>query len=225
MHLPKKCFSFPIAVSVFLLASLSASAQELGYGFRAGINFPSYAFSDGFSSSSTVNFQVGAFVDVPLAGNFLSLQPGLSLQGKGAADGEWFFNVREPNDPALDDFKQNTMWLDIPVNLIGKLQMPMGGFVFAGVGPYLGFGLSGKNTIDGADLTGEWPDFKFGKDNSLGGLDYGVNFSLGYQLPLGIHLVGGYGLGLADLAPEGHTPNYGYEQRNRVWSVGLGYAL
>ncbi|RQP16863.1 MAG: hypothetical protein EAS52_10520, partial [Parapedobacter sp.] len=136
--LKKRFYFFSIVPAVFLLASLPTFAQELGYGFRAGINFPNYAISDGFSASSTVNFQVGAFVDLPLAAGFLFLQPGLSLQGKGAAGGEWFFNSREPNDPALDDFKQNTMWLDIPVNIVGKLQMPAGGFVFAGVGPYLG---------------------------------------------------------------------------------------
>ncbi len=166
-------------------------------------------------------------MDVPLAGDFLSLQPGLSLQGKGGADGDWFFLSLEPNDPVLDEFKQNTMWLDIPVNLIGKLQMPMGGFVFAGVGPYLGFGLSGKNKLGDTPLSGSAGDqvFQFGKDNSLRGLDCGVNFSLGYQLPLGIHLMGGYGLGLADLTPTGNELGYSYTQKNRVWSIAVGYAL
>src|SRR5690606_31462565 len=110
MHLPKKHFSFPsIAVSLFLLASLPGFAQEMGYGFRAGVNFPTYSFSNGFSAKFTVTFQIGAFVDVPLAGNFLSLQSGLSLQGKGGADGDWFFLPLEPNDPALDEFNQHTM--------------------------------------------------------------------------------------------------------------------
>ena len=177
MHLPKKCSAvLSMVVCALLLASLPAFTQEMGYGFRAGVNFPGYSFSEGVSSKSTVNFQVGAFVDVPLVDDFLSLQPGLSLQGKGAADGDWFFNTQQPNDPALDDFKQNTMWLDIPVNLIGKLHMPTGGFVFAGVGPYLGFGLSGKNK-------------------------------------------------LGDLAPEDPTLNYSYTQKNRVWSIAIGYAL
>ncbi|SFC04011.1 Outer membrane protein beta-barrel domain-containing protein [Parapedobacter composti] len=224
MHFSKKdFFRLFLAIAAFALGS-PAFAQELGYGFRAGVNFPSYSLSNNFSAGSTVNFQVGAFVDVPLVGDFLSLQPGLSLQGKGAAGGEWFFNAGEPNDPALDDFKQNTMWLDIPVNVVGKLQIPAGGFVFAGLGPYLGFGLSGKNTIDGEEITEQGSGFKFGRDDSLRGLDYGVNFSLGYQLPLGVHLVGGYGLGLANLAPRNEF-NYNHTQKNSVWSISLGYSL
>jgi len=195
-------------------------AQQVGYGFRAGANFPSYALSDGHTTSSTVNFQLGAFVDVPLVGGYLSLQPGLSLQGKGAK-GDWLFNPSEPNDPAFAGFKQNTMWLDVPVNLTGKLHTADGGFVFAGIGPYLGFGLNGKHKLDDVVFDDEGFAFAFGKDKSLRGLDYGVNFNLGYQLPFGLHLYGSYGLGLADLAPS----ETGYTQKNRVLSVGLGYAL
>src|SRR5690606_28275923 len=156
----------------------------------------------------------------PLVGDYLSLQPGLSLQGKGAK-GDWLFNLSEPNDPAFAGFKQNTMWLDVPVNLTGKLHTANGGFVFAGIGPYLGFGLSGQHKLDDVVFDDEGFAFAFGKDKSLRGLDYGVNFTLGYQLPFGLHLYGSYGLGLADLAPS----ETGYTQKNRVLSVGLGYAI
>lgn len=220
----KRYLTVPVFATMLSSVLLSVSAQELGYGFRAGVNFPNYALSGRFGSDRTVNFHVGGYVDIPLAGDFLSLQPGLSLQGKGAAGGDWFFNTTEPNDPMFADFKQHTMWLDVPVNIVGKLRMPAGGFAFAGVGPYLGFGLSGKNMLDGKEMDGQGPGFKFGKDGSLRGLDYGVNLSLGYQLPFGLQIIGGYGLGLADLAPE-NGMNYGYEQYNRVWSIGLGYAF
>lgn len=42
-------------------------AQQVGYGFRAGANFPSYSLPDGSSISGTLNFQLGAFLDVLLS--------------------------------------------------------------------------------------------------------------------------------------------------------------
>lgn len=46
-------------------------AKLVGYGFPSGVNFPSYSLSDGSStSSSTVNFQLVAFVDVLLVGDY-----------------------------------------------------------------------------------------------------------------------------------------------------------
>ena len=214
---------FTLAVIFVFSNCMPSLAQQLGYGFRAGANFPSYSFSDGSTTSSTVNFQLSAFVDVPLVGNYLWLQPGLSLQGKGAK-GDWFLNPLEPNDPAFSESKQNTMWLDVPVSLTGKLYTANGGFAFAGVGPYLGFGLSGQNKIGDRVLEDGGPAFAFGKDKSLRGLDYGVNFTLGYQLPFGLHLYGSYGLGLANLAPSDAIDD-AYTQKNRVLSVGLGYAI
>ena len=219
---PRYHFCFSVVVVSCLLASYSQPlrAQQLGYGFRAGVNFPGYSLSSG-SSRSTVNFQVGAFAEVPLAGDYLSLQPGLTLQGKGAK-GDWFFGFspNDPHDPALTKFQQHTMWLDIPVNLLGKLRTSVAGFAFAGIGPYLGIGLSGKHKIGDTALEDNGTAFAFGKDKSLRGLDFGMNFTLGYQLPLGLQLYGSYGLGLVNLSPSD-----AYTQKNKVWTIGLGYSL
>jgi len=213
---------FALTIIYAVSNCIPAFAQQMGYGFQAGVNFPSYSISNG-TTNSTVNFQVGAFVDVPLVGDYLSLQPGLALQGKGAK-GDWFFDSGEPNDPAFAGSKQNTMWLDVPVNLTGKLHMACGGFAFAGIGPYLGLGLSGQNKVGDMEIEDGDGAFAFGKDKSLRGMDYGVNLTLGYQLPFGLHLYGSYSVGLANLAPSNATADT-YTQKNRVLSVGLGYAI
>ena len=197
-----------------------AQGQPLGFGVKAGVNFPKYNYSGSNSTietSSATSFHVTAFLDAPLVGNYLYVQPGVSLQGKGAkfAEGTAF-----GNDISVT---QNTMWVEVPVNLVAKLPTGLAGQVFVGAGPYVGFGLSGKNKVSGGNgNSDEFGDFKFGNDEDLKGTDFGLNFIAGYQLGSGLMIHGGYGLGLTNLTPDGGG---NLKTTNRVWTVGLGFAL
>lgn len=188
-----------------------AQTQEIGYGIKAGVNLPTYHFSNGNFSDETesaTNFHVTAYMDAPLSPMF-SIQPGISLQGKGA----------KLMDNDLGELKQNTMWIEVPVNAVAKFPAGEGNF-FLGAGPYAAFGISGKNTYEG-----DWGeierDFDFGSDATQKGTDFGVNFQAGYQLSSGLTLGAGYGLGLSDIAPD----NANYKQTNRVLSFSVGFAL
>ncbi|MGK6350791.1 porin family protein [Parapedobacter sp. DT-150] len=204
-------------VAVGLSVGAFAQSQSLGYGFKAGVNFPSYNFSGDNSTTETstsTNFHVTGYLDAPLS-NYLYVQPGISLQGKGAKFNEFVINGN------TYEFTQNTMWLEVPVNLVAKLPTGASGNFFVGAGPYAGFGLSGKNKFSGDGGSIESDDFEFGDDGDLKGFDFGLNFLAGYQLTNGLFVHGGYGLGLTNLSPgDGDV-----KQTNRVWSVGLGFAL
>lgn len=204
------------AFSLLFACGAFAQSSSLGFGLKAGVNFPSYNFSGTNSSYETnpaTNFHITAFLDAPLGGRFLSLQPGISLQGKGA----------ELASGSLGTVTQNTMWLEIPVNLVAKVPVGMGNF-FVGAGPYVGFGLSGKNRYDSEWASAE-TDFDFGKDGTLKSTDFGVNIIAGFQLGGGLMIHGGYGMGLSDI--RGSNNEYFSEDRltNRVWTVGLGFGL
>jgi hypothetical protein len=201
--------------AVVLLAA-GAQAQSLGYGLKAGVNFPSYSYgnSDDLSDTkSTVNFHVTGYLDAPLTSNFY-IQPGVSLQGKGA-------KLVESSALGGSEITQNTMWLEVPVNFVGKFPAGTGNF-FVGAGPYLGFGLSGKNkySTDGGNAVTE-REFEFGKDNTLKGTDFGVNFLAGYKLSNGLLLNAGYGLGLTNIAGDGNV--WSDDIKNRGFSVGIGF--
>lgn len=196
-----------------------AQGQPMGFGIKAGVNFPKYNFSGGSNTVETdasTNFHVTAFLDAPIFTDYLYVQPGLSLQGKGAKFAEGSF--------VGEDFRvtQNTMWLEVPVNIVAKAPTGQMGHLFVGAGPYLGFGLSGKNKLSGENSSTDLGDFKFGNDEDQKGLDFGLNFIAGYQLNSGLIIHGGYGLGLTNLAPNGSGD---VKQTNRVWTVGLGFAL
>jgi len=204
--------------TVILTAALAASAQQFGYGIRGGVSIPSYS-SGSNSSKSTVNFHVTGYLDAPIASNF-SIQPGISLQGKGAK----FAEVSLGNSDY--ELKQNTMWLEIPVNLVGKFPVGGVGHFFLGAGPYVSFGLSGKNKLDRNNSDGNTNlvdlDFDFGSDKTLKGTDFGLNFMTGYQFSNGFLIHGGYGLGLTNIAGR---QNLSGDIKNRVWTVGIGFGI
>lgn len=205
---------FLATAAMFLAIGVFAQGQPLGFGLKAGVNFPKYNFSGSksdYETNSTTNFHVTAFLDAPLSSNF-SVQPGISLQGKGA----------ELHSSELGTYKQNTMYIEVPVNFAVKFPVQNAGNFFLGAGPYVAFGISGKNKYD-SDWGSTKTDFEFDKDGTLKGTDFGVNFMGGFQLANGFLIHGGYGLGLTDI--RGSNNEYFPEDRltNRVWTVGLGF--
>jgi len=209
-----KKFTLTVMIALFIVGGAKA---QLGYGLKAGLNFPSYNIENSDSeTNSTTNFYVTGYLDAPVANNVF-IQPGVSLQGKGAK----LMSASWGNENA--EITQNTMWLEIPVNVVGKFDAGMGK-VFLGAGPYASFGLSGKNKFSSSVTDDYQEDFKFGKDNTLKGTDFGLNFLAGYEFENGIHIHGGYGLGLTNIAGKQIEKSTG-DIKNRVWSVGIGFSM
>ncbi len=203
-----------LTLSAAFLLAVGAQAQ-VGFGLKAGANFPSYSYGDSDELSdtkSTVNFHVTGYLDAKVASGFY-IQPGISLQGKGA-------KLVESSILGGSEITQNTMWLDVPVNFVGKFPLVVGN-LFVGAGPYVGFGLSGKNkySVNEGSTTSE-SEFEFGKDNTLKGTDFGVNFLAGFKLGNGLLLNANYGLGLTNIA--GSNNIWSDDIKNRGFSVGIG---
>lgn len=189
------------------LAQTTTTLSPIKWGLKAGVNFPKYDIqvdNGDVETDATTNFHVTGFIDAPIARNF-SVQPGLSLQGKGAE--------------FSDNNEQNTMWLEVPVNLVGTL--PVGrANLFLGAGPYAAFGIAGENEVGDVDT-----DVDFGDEatDDLKGTDFGLNFMGGIRMNSGLMVGAGYGLGLTDLRPTGEGGNG--KVTNRVWSVSLGWSF
>lgn len=202
-----------------VLFGLGAFAQApIGYGIKAGVNLPNYHYSNNNNTADTkssTNFHITGYLDAPISSNFY-IQPGISLQGKGAKFAQYEFAGKEYK------ITQNTMWIEVPVNAVAKFYTGDAGNFYIGAGPYAAFGISGKNKITTGDQSTDLENFKFGKDEDQKSFDAGVNFLAGYQLSSGLTLGAGYGLGLADIAPNGSGS---VKQNNRVLSFSVGFAL
>lgn len=106
------------------------------------------------------------------------------------------------------------MYLEVPLNFVYYLSVGQVGNVFAGAGPYAGYGLRVK-TKEGADS--ESGSFK---DAEMKPFEAGLNFLLGFKLNSGLLINGGYGLGLTKINDDGDS-----KSKNRVFSVGIGFQI
>lgn len=193
--------------AAFLLAA-GAQAQT-SWGLKAGVNLNKISNYQSNQSNAT-SFHVTGFADIPVAPSF-SIQPGVSLQGKGTKYEATVAGV-------TGEATLNTMSIEIPVNAV--YYIPAGtGDVFLGAGPYIGFNVSGKakGSVDGNEFINH--DLKFsGDDKDLNIIDAGINFLGGYKFGNGLLLNAGYGLGLSNL-----NPHNGDSFSNRVLSFGVGF--
>lgn len=202
-----------LSLGAALLVVTGAQAQT-GYGLKAGVNLGKY--SDlGSNQKTNTSFYVTGYADLPVSPNF-SIQPGVSLQGKGTKFSTTYGNVADIQ------VTRNVMSIEIPVNAVYYIPTGESGKVFVGAGPYIGFNVAGKDKVntDIAGFTGEKSTtLKLSGDNKdLNVIDAGLNFMLGYKFNNGFLLNGGYNLGLTNIV-AGADKNIS----NRVWQFGVGF--
>ena len=206
---------------VALGVSAGAFAQEMSYGVKAGVNLGKYSNTpDMVKDYQQMNpsFYVTGYADLPVAPQF-SIQPGLSLQGKG--------NKLKYDGNSLDGSSAtNVMALEIPVNAVYYIPTGMNGSVFVGAGPYAAYSLSGKvknkGSIGDFGTSGDYDLDLGGDDKDQKPFDFGLNFMLGYKLASGFTINAGYGLGLSNLSPVDNSDS---KFSNRVLSFGVGFQL
>lgn len=205
-----------LILAVATIFSGAAMAQQK-MGLKVGVNMPKYSFgapnANNSSTGKTTNFHVTGYLDAPISTNF-SIQPGISLQGKG---GKYVDNTNY-------EVEQNTMWIEVPVNLLIKAPVGAGNNLFFGGGPYGALAIAGQNKTVINNTTSK-TDMKFGNKSgdNLKGTDLGLNLLAGFQLNSGLNLGAGYGLGLTDLRPNG-SGGQG-KQTNRVLSFSAGFSF
>ncbi len=212
----------------FLIGSAAfaqtSSVSPVKWGLKAGVSLPKYHFTntdgDDLESEANTNFHVTGYADIPVTNGF-SFQPGISLQGKGG---------KQTSSVLNGEAKDNSLYIEIPVNLVGKLPLGATGTnLYLGAGPYAAFAVSGERKVSGnlGEAYAEGTrDLSYGDDASENDLkrgDFGVNFIGGVQLNSGFNVGAGYGLGLSDLRPGGEGGNG--KVTNRVLSFSVGYSF
>lgn len=199
-------------------AQTTNTATTTRFGLKGGVNLPKYKYVNDDQNTSTetettVNFNLTGYADIPV-GSYFSVQPGLSLQGKGA----------KYYESGNNKIEENVLAIEVPVNLL--VNLPAGpGKIYLGGGPYAGFNVSGQLKGTSGSATAE-RDLKIGNDSGddIKALDFGFNVLAGYQLSSGLNFGAGYGFGLTNLTPTS-TSNTNMEKNNRLWSFTVGYAF
>lgn len=193
----KKVF---LAIVLFLsIGAIGVNAQIISLGIKAEANGSNFLLSDmsGAKSMMGTGGTFGGFIKLDLLDN-LALQP------------EILFNYQTSKIKVSDvknDFEY--MGLEIPVYVMGQWTVSSGHRFFAGVGPYVGFGLSAKYKD---------PDINLYDSDEFQRLDFGAKAMIGFEFANGIQINAGYKLGLLNLKKEGDG-----KMLTEVMSLGVGY--
>ena len=226
-------------ISTLIALSVQTQAQ-VKFGVKAGLNLnnisQNFKESDWeFDTKMRLAYNIGATVDFSLT-DAMSLQSGLSLTSKG-------FNIDLNEDSGEGEsiegyYNYILNYLEIPIHIAYKIN----DFQIC-VGPYLAFGIGGKNkwdytfTYDGGSVSdkGEYklkPIFGEVKEGDLGddeyaytAFDYGLGFGVGYQAgPVLVNT--GYSLGLGNITPSYEGSDFDpkdFKMSNRVITLSVSY--
>ena len=228
----RKLVLFSIA---FLSILANTNGQKSSLILRGGVNLANVTISENGridDAKTLTSFQAGFIGDISL-GQFVSLQPGLIVTGKGSKT-----QSGETSDANYFKATSNPIYLEIPLNLVFKFGANNGPNFFAGAGPYLAMGIAGKNKTEGkffgtafsSENNIEWSNddpttLNYEEGVGFGIMkrfDYGLNGTAGIDLKKAVLSVN-YGLGLAKL--QSGSENSDDNNKHRVLSFTVGFKL
>ncbi len=190
-------------------AGLTASAQEVTWGVKAGANISNFkAKEGGFSSTndSKVGFHVGAFLDWGLSQSFY-IQPGLYFSQQGSK-----------NDAGGVDVKMNASYLKLPILASYRINLSGENIrLHINAGPYVAYGLGGK--ID--DGTSKVDTFG---DDGLKRFDAGLSVGLGVNFNK-FYVGGGYDFGLANIVDKDYFGGNDAKMKSQNWNITVGFTF
>ncbi len=226
---------------ILLLFILSSSikltfAQAIKFTITAGVNESTVSKvpddfireiavpGETFPNSKLLGFHLGIFAAYSVGK--ISIQPGLLYTTKGgipySVSGSFIINDYYTRKDVL-----RLNYVEIPLNVLYNI--PIGaGKVFIGGGPYIGIGISGKETYAITDISyGETSVNKGNKNITYGsgyddlkGTDFGLGAKLGFALKQGWLISFDYEYGLTNLSNDPR-----YNGGNKVVSLSLGYSF
>ncbi len=223
-----KTLFFTLVFSAFFI---TVQAQVL----KGGVNLANVTITndgDIDENNSLFSFQLGLSGDIKLT-DMLYFQPGILFTGKGSKT-----ESGDPNSSTWFRATSNPFYAEIPVNLVIKTPGKSLRF-FAGAGPYLAIGITGKNKVEGeffntpfsSEDNIEWSNDDPSTLNYEEGAGYGImkRFDYGLNALAGIEFSKStislnYGFGLAKLQ-SGSNSSADDRNKHRVLSLVLGLKL
>jgi hypothetical protein len=200
--------------TLLLIALSRTNAQSFRWGINAGAvmaQVHTVADNDKENSDSRWGFNAGIMADLNIGKNF-SFQPGLSFLQKG---GRATSTVGDP--PAKTAFILN--YLELPLNIVYHVPAKKGHLI-VGLGPSIGYALSGKVKVS---LNGETTTSKIsfgGGGDEFRHFEFGANLLAGYEWSTGWMIMANYNLGLSNQL-NGDQGKW----KNRYFGIRLGYFL
>jgi len=203
---------FPLVL--FIVVYHCSFGQDLKFGIRGEVCFASQSINDPdiLSTNSVTTLKVTGYFDKSLGDSFY-LEPGISILGKG---------VKAYQNAQTDII--TLTYLDIPVNVVYRFNVRRMGKLFAGAGPYIGWGLSGNDQNETTNVT-SGQAVTFGDTEDYKKVEYGGNFTGGLELNNHLTFNLNYAFGLNNIAADQTLAAGTISVKNRIFSMGLGFVF
>lgn len=202
-----------IIILLTCLFSNSGYAQRLWeYGFRigGGLAFQNIGSSTILSNNTIRVFDAYTVINIPVLDKYY-LRTGFGIDNKGTVITE----------DALTTTNKIT-YIEVPVDLMRKYEIPNLGYFIGSVGGYFAFGGSGSLTYE-TPSSYNTNKVVFGADNDFRRLDAGINLVAGLELKNRLTFNLGYDFGLVNIASNA-LKDSGYKHvYNRKFAITLGY--
>lgn len=189
-------------LGMMLLVGLGTSqvnAQEVSYGVKVEANMSNYLMSkmDGAQSRMKLGASVGGFAKIDFSEHF-AIQP------------ELLFHYQS-SSLKYEGLKRNfNYWgAEIPIYAVGQMTLGSGDRIYAGVGPYIGYGFSNKLNK---------PSTKMYKDDLMHRFDFGAKVMIGYEFTNRIQVNASYKIGFLNEKDKGSG-----RMNTEALSLGVGY--
>jgi hypothetical protein len=216
-------------VLLLILSAPVALAQntekgKMSFGILGGVNFQNLTGKDNSGDKLTndmiIGFHGGINIQIPVATDFY-FQPGLLFSTKGAKNTYGSFT---------GTFKLS--YIELPLNFVYKGLLGKG-YVMVGFGPYVGYAIGGKSTIESGSTTYE-KDIEFKNTVESGNdllvpyakaLDAGGNIFAGFELAGGLFLQLNAQLGMLKINPKDNRTIKVFSDELSIKNTGFGLSL
>ena len=215
-------------VVIFMLTISSAIAQSTDnakiFGIQGGVNVQNFNGKDNsgdkLENDMIIGYHAGFNIQIPLAAEFY-FQPGLLFSTKGS----------ESSYGTLTG-TYNLSYIELPLNLVYKGLLG-NGHIIIGFGPYIGYGIMGKATLE-SNSAGIETDIEFTNVVELDDsylktyfrpFDAGGNILIGYEMGGGLFLQLNAQLGMLEINPEDKRVEVIYGEQLSIKNTGFGLSL
>jgi hypothetical protein len=192
-------------IALLVLSATIVFAQAPKFGFKAGLNLNNVSTNDHdlkHELAGRTSIHLGVITDFKMSKS-LSFQPQVLFSGRGA---------KIDHGDHKDVYAFNS--LEIPLNFTYRKNASKG--VFLGVGPSLGYNLSGKVKGDH-----DSEDIVFGSgEGEIKRLDLGLNALIGYQFSNKYFVSTNYSSGLSNWSNESNST-----WKNNIVGISVGFFL
>ena len=192
-------------IALLVIPATMVFAQAPKFGFKAGVNLNNVSSNDeelNEELAGRTSIHLGVITDFKMSKS-LSFQPQLLFSNRGA---------KIDHGDHKDVYAFNS--LEIPLNFTYRKNASKG--VFLGVGPSLGYNLSGKVKGDH-----DSEDIVFGSgDGEIKRLDLGLNALIGYQFSNKYFVSTNYSSGFSNWSNESNST-----WKNNIVGISVGFFL